>query len=1095
MIVGLGGHLVCESVLARHVDPSPRRLAADRHHFGNCLQLSAMLGPASSIRTIFDGFATPFARALGFGVSDIGTGRHAIHGTLSSTAAIASLTVVAWNEPLGPRWRDAIVAARQRNVPWALLFNGTHVRLLAAHRLHSRRFLEFALGLALEDELSSAVLWRSLTADTLVRSRDRADSPMDQLIAASDRHAADVGRRLKDGVLAASSDVLNAFVQQRPIPRLDHAFEQTLTTVYRLLFLLFAEARGLVPLWHPVYRESYSIEALCAAAASGDAQGLWDALRAVSRLAHHGCRAGNVRVTPFNGRLFAPSRTPLVERSGLDDEAARRAVLAVATQPAADGSGRERISYAELGVEQLGAVYETLLDYQPQPAPTSRENRITRRAESVRYELRAGNGVRKTTGTFYTPPAIATELTRRTLEPLVRDRRPEEILALKVLDPAMGSGAFLVTACGCLAQAYEIALVETGMCRSADLDAAERIAIRRTIAERCLYGVDLNPMAVQLARLSLWLATLAADKPLSFLDHHLQTGNSLLRTWLTLLSHPPAPRRRPVAEPSLFDEATLNLAVKASMPARFSLATANDTAEEVREKERTLAALTRADSPLARWKRIADLWCASWFSSRVSHTAFRTLSDYILTGVSALPGHTADTQLTEASSVAAVHRFFHWELEFPEVFFDGNGEPLPAPGFDAVLGNPPWDMLRADPGGRGDGDGRERAVVRFTRDAGIYHAQSDGHANKYQLFVERGVSLLRPGGRIGLVLPSGLVADHGSTALRRRLFTDCAVDSIVGFENRARLFPIHRSVRFLILTATRGEATRQIDCRFGVTDPSVLSESDLDASPVSHPPVQLTMAALARLSGPDLSIPDIRSEQDLVLAERAAALFAPLGSAEGWGARFGRELNATDDRREFVAADHGWPVLEGKSIRPFTADTTLARWGIAPSRAKVLLGTRCERQRLAYRDVASATNQLTLIAAILPPGSASTHTIFCLRTPLPSRAQYFLCGLFNSFVLNYLVRLRVTTHVTTAIVERLPVPSRASQPAAFAEIAACARRLCRRPDDRQTLARLNARVAALYQLTADEFAHVVGTFPLVDPGDREAALAQFRLIG
>jgi hypothetical protein len=1093
MIVGLGGHLVSESVVARHLASSPARFSSDRHAFGPCLRRAAKLGPASSIRSIFDEFARPFARAIGYTVSDVATDRAAVHATLSAAAAISSLTVVGWNEPLGPRWRDAILSARQRNVPWALLCNGTQVRLLAARRLYSRRFLEFALDLALDDELSATVLWELLNADTLLQSSSSAESPMDQLIAASDRHAADVGRRLKDGVLAASCDVLNAFVQQRPVPPLDQAFEQTLTTVYRLLFLLFAEARGLVPLWHPVYRESYSIEALCAAAASGEAQGLWDALRAVSRLAHHGCRAGTLRVTPFNGRLFAPSRTPLVERSGLDDEAARRAVLSVATQPAADGSGRQRISYAELGVEQLGAVYETLLDYRPQPTPAPDER--PRRAASTRYELRAGNGERKSTGTFYTPQTIATELTRRTLEPLVRNRTPEQILALRVLDPAMGSGAFLVTACGFLAQAYEIALVDAGLCRSADIDAAQRVAIRRTIAERCLYGVDLNPMAVQLARLSLWLATLAADQPLSFLDHHLQTGNSLLGTWLTHLRQPPSSRRRatPVA-PSLFDDATVTLAMKASMPGRFSLATANHTAAQVREKERTLAALTRADSPLARWKRIADLWCAPWFSSRVSPAAFRTLSDYILTGVSALPMQTANGQLTEVLKVAATHRFFHWELEFPEAFFDASGEPLPAAGFDAVLGNPPWDMLRADHGGNTATGGSERSVVRFTRDAGVYHAQSDGHANKYQLFVERGVSLLRPGGRIGLVLPSGLIADHGSAALRRRLFTDCAVDSIVGFDNRARLFPIHRSVRFLMLTATRGEATSQIDCRFGVTDPQVLAEPDLESSPSMPAPVRFTMATVTRLSGPELTIPDVRSEQDLVLAERAAALFAPLGSAAGWGAHFGRELNATDNRRDFVAPDRGWPVLEGKAIRPFTADIALAHWGIAPSRARALLGTRCERPRLAYRDVASATNQLTLIAAILPRNSVSTHTIFCLRTPLPLRAQYFLCGLFNSFVLNYFVRLRVTTHVTTAIVERLPVPSGDNQPAAFTDIAACARRLCRGSADRQAFARLNARVAALYQLTPGEFAHIVDTFPLVEPQQREAALAQFRMI-
>src|SRR5438132_1942210 len=142
------------------------------------------------------------------------------------------------------------------------------------------------------------------------------------------------------------------------------------------------------------------------------APGFWAALRATSRLRHTGCRAGDLKVTPFNGRLFAPSRTPLAERRGLDDEAARRAVLALSTRPAADRAGRERIAYRDLGVEQLGAVYETLLDYEP-------------RIDKGSVSLRPGSGVRKATGTFYTPQPIADYLVRRTLGPLVRDATPE----------------------------------------------------------------------------------------------------------------------------------------------------------------------------------------------------------------------------------------------------------------------------------------------------------------------------------------------------------------------------------------------------------------------------------------------------------------------------------------------------------------------------------------------------------------------------------------------------------------------------------------------------------------------------------------------
>jgi type I restriction-modification system DNA methylase subunit len=157
----------------------------------------------------------------------------------------------------------------------------------------------------------------------------------------------------------------------------------------------------------------------------------------------------------------------------------------LATRAAPDRTGREPIAYRDLGVEQLGAIYETLLDYTPRVVPSS-----------GMVVLETGSGVRKETGTFYTPLPLARYLVRRTLAPLVRHATPDRILALKVLDPSMGSGAFLVASCVFLSEAYEHALVESGTAHPTDIGPSERAAIRRTIAERCLFGVDLNPMAV-----------------------------------------------------------------------------------------------------------------------------------------------------------------------------------------------------------------------------------------------------------------------------------------------------------------------------------------------------------------------------------------------------------------------------------------------------------------------------------------------------------------------------------------------------------------------------------------------------------------------
>lgn len=541
-LVGYRGHLVSGSVLSSFAAGVDQTFAALRRRT-LVLALGSVetVGPASAPRHVFELVAVPLLRALAFDVVDdvrfgdeLTTARALSSRGVTAGGSCIAVLVPPWGDRLDRFWRAAVVEARRRGAAWAVLCNGIVVRVIDPRRLYSRRYAEFDLTTISERPASLDAFDRVCAAAALL-SNDQHESSLGALVARSDAHAAIVCRALRTGVLAAAEEVLSALVASHRTTRAasfaDH-FEQALTIVYRVLFLLFAEARGLVPLWHPMYRESYSIDALRQAAeAPGPAVGVWDALRAITRMAHAGCHAGDLKVTAFNGRLFSPSRTPLAERRGLDDRSARRAVLALTSKTAADGAGRERIAYGELGVEQLGTVYETLLDYRPQTDAADPGGR----RPHPRVSLVAGAGVRKATGTFYTPRTIADYIVRRTLGPLVREAAADDILRLRVVDPAMGSGAFLVAACRYLAAAYEEALIAGGGCHASDFGDQERIAIRRLVAERCLYGVDLNPMAVQLARLSLWLATLAADRPLSFLDHRLISGDSLIGAWLSCL--------------------------------------------------------------------------------------------------------------------------------------------------------------------------------------------------------------------------------------------------------------------------------------------------------------------------------------------------------------------------------------------------------------------------------------------------------------------------------------------------------------------------------------------------------------------------------
>ena len=1046
------------------------------------------MGPASSARVVFDRIAVPLSDALGFRVGaaqgPAGSGRcfHALLATRDTP--VAALLATEWGRDPAAAWRDGVRYGIGSGLRWCLCVTGPAMRIVDASRTYSRRFAQFDLDIAIGNPAGFAVFWRLLNADAFA---DSSGPVLDRAVALSEQHRAEVRASLQQGVHDALTSLVRAFAAARhgrQAPRDPTVlFDESLVVIYRILFLLFAEARGLVPKWHPTYRDSYTIESLRAPSERlARPPGLWESLQAIARLAHRGCRAGTLRVPPFNGRLFSPTYAPLAESLALDDGAVRDAMVALTTR--AGGGGRQRIAYADLGVEQLGGVYERVLDYAPARAGAH--------SASVTLE-RAGR--RKATGTFYTPRGLTEFVVRRALAPLVREAGPDDILSLRVLDPAMGSGAFLVAACRYLALAYESALIRDGVLSASDIGERDRAGFRRSVAQRCLFGVDINPMAVQLGRLSLWLATLAGDRPLTFLDHHLRAGNSIAGTSLEdILRQPPSARgaRGRAVHLPLFDIDRADEAIGAMVAPRLSLARdPGDTIEQVRAKERSLASLQRAGAPLAGWKAVADLWCAAWFRQGDRHrppVPFGALVDELLGRGAVLPRHVSAPLLNEARGIADREQFFHWPLEFPEVFHDLDGRPAAQPGFDAVIGNPPWEMLRGDRGTADDA----AALTAFTRASGVYSWQSDGHANLYQLFLERALSLVRSGGRLAMVLPSGFAIDHGCATLRRALLDRTAVDTFVSIENRDGLFPIHRGLKFILLTATRGGRTMMLSCRSDVRSPETLdSIPDIGDSGA----VTLPRSVIEQFAGDQLAIPDVRTPTDVSILSRAAFSFPALSAPDGWGVTFGRELNATDDREHFD--EHGGaarlPVIEGKQIQPFAVDVSGGRFHIPARTAARLLGSAgpFTRARLAYRDVASPTNRLTLIAAIVPANVVTTHTLFCLKTLVDDDVQSFLCGVFNSYAANYLVRTRVNTHVTVSIIERLPVPKPSPDAVAFRSVVALSRRLSHSPRDGASAAELQAAVARLYELSTTEFQHVLDTFPLIPLAERSAAMSRF----
>jgi Eco57I restriction-modification methylase len=1189
---------------AEAIERRRRRLTAWWHH------VERQCGPATGLHGIFDLVAMPLTAMLGFRARSVQFERTRVEACLQSPAgtSVVGLVVLPWAAAPSLLWRDVVAVAGRSGTPWGLLIAPPFVSVVEARASAVRRSADFRFP-----DVLSAERFLPFWALAHVSAFEPPARPIERLLVQAAEFQDRVRNDLQHGVVAALQSLGSALATLGGRSRPTSKFDEALTIVYRLLFLLFVESRQLVPRDHPIYKAAYAVTTLCRTALTGTAAagGLWESIAAITRLSRIGCRTDDLIVRPFNGRLFARDAAPSLERgrrltgttraSAARDLAVGHALVALGTRRGP--AGREEITYADLGVEQLGAVYERVLDLDPAAvvamAPPAAARPVSR--------TRTHSDRRKQTGTFYTPQALAEFVVRRTLGPLVRGATAEAILALRVVDPAMGSGAFLVAACRYLADAYERALLDEGRLTEADLDREARADIRRRIAEQCLAGIDLNPVAVQLARLSLWLTTLARGKPLNFLDHRLRTGNSLIGMSPDDLWRRPGRPRAPVGTPPLFEAAGLENSLRQiARPLAELTATRDDTVETVHTKSALWSRLTSARSPLEPWRAVCSLWCARWFwPEPPSGPEISAAIDAVLKSDQTLTRERVESMVSAAREISTALGMFHWPLEFADVFYDADGQARARAGFDAVIGNPPWEMLRDEPGAsqlarstshdarstphdarstshrapstsqlarstshdarstphdarttshdarstshpapstshrarstshgapstshrarstshdarstshgaRSTSHGARstshpapstshRDLVRFIRESGLYPRCDRGHVNLYQPFLERALSLVRPGGRVGFIVPWGFATDDGAAALRTQLVERGAIDTIVGLDNSAALFPIHRGLRFMVIVAQPGGEPRETRARFGVrtaNEIDALPDVD-DAGEASAYPVRLSPKTIAVVGGATYRIPDVRDTADLTWLERLTRVHPAAGDPRGWGLRFGRDLNATEDRHHFGTT--GLPVLEGKHLAPFVADAANPIARLAESRAARLLpDRRFDRPRLAYRDVSGVGNKRPLIAAVLPAGVVTTHTVFCLRTSQPVIQQHFLCGLFNSYVLNAIVRMLMGGHVTTSLVEHLPAPPWRDTPLER-RIASLAEALSHPADPPQELlashtveAALQASVARLYGLDAATFARVLDGFPLVEAERRAQALKTFQ---
>jgi hypothetical protein len=857
---------------------------------------------------------------------------------------------------------------------WALLTNGRHWRLYSGDpKPDMQAFYEVNLPDLLEqgDPAELAYFWLFFRREAFLPDHD-GHSFLDRVRAQSALAAARLREDVQERVYRALLEACRGFVGHTPNglaeSGLEAIYDNALVFLYRLLFVLYAEAAELLPRQdNRQYHDLYSLHAIKQAVAESPAaftEGivtLWPKLKALFGVIDRG--HPGLGVPAYNGGLFDPAKHPFLDQHEMADEQVARVVDLLARTPEGDF-----VDYRDLEVRHLGSIYEGLLEYKLALAtepmvvirdqgkekwvPAASTTRpATERCEAGELYLVTDKGERKTSGSYYTPQFIVEYIVEHTLGPLVKEcKTAEQVLQLRVLDPAMGSGHFLVEATNFLARK----LSEPGVYQGQDQDDESDLALlKRLVVERCIYGVDLNALAVELAKLSLWLDTVAKGQPLSFLDHHLRCGNSLIGARVADLRHPPqarlargrqAARDQAGGVQALFDEGDFTQHMSRLVFGFGQIAQGlSSTREAVQAKGKILADIDQAERK--RYREIADLWCSSYFGNVIDGTRYSLLTSVLQRGEESVSPDER-TALQGSRDLAGRYRFLHWELEFPEVFFDEHGRRNPQGGFDAVIGNPPWERMKLQDNeffalrepaiALAPTAARRRALVAelpqtnpelwaeyqqaktqadlelaWTRNSGQFPFMGRGDTNLYAVMTERGRSLLAPHGREGFVVPSGIATDSTTSAFFADLVETKTLQVLLDFENREGLFPdVHREQKFSVILFTGGLAQEKVDCGFFLHNAGDLVDPER---------VFLLYPDDCALMNPNTrTCPIFRIRQDLELTrgiyQRVPVLVreAKTNDENPWGVRYLRMLDMTNDAELFATASE----LEAQGFYP-----------------------------------------------------------------------------------------------------------------------------------------------------------------------------------
>lgn len=1090
----------------------------------------------------------------------------------------------------------ALSVADRENLPWVVVQHGANVRVHPARvgvgvgrRGRTDTYVQCnASHLA---DADAAYLWLTCSAEALLPG-----GSLDELLEASARFAGSLAERLRERVYetvvpALATGIVAARGLRRPSAKdLADTYEMALVVLYRLLFVAYAEDKDLLPYrWNGLYqRRSLKTKAqeLAVLLRSGGSFDEGDTLWVEVARLWRAVDKGNTEwgVPPYDGGLFTEEAAESPAGALLADITLPNTVFgpALAGLLLIEGSeGLLPVDFRSLGVREFGTIYEGLLESELSVAETDLavdKNgawRPCRRGEESAVRrgtvyLHDASGARKSTGSYFTKHFAVEHLLDRALEPALAehaqrldalddDAAGERFFDFRVADLAMGSGHFLVAAVDRVERALtgyisrrRLPAVSSELAglRAAAVQAlgplAEQVDIedtqllRRLIARRCIYGVDLNPTAVQLARLSIWIHTFVPGLPLSLLDHNLVRGDALVGVGRI------EEVKEKLEEESLplWPLNASHLLGEAAEPLKRLARLADTNPTDLVRARRARDAASAAVAPAGA---LCDLVAASRITGepvRVKLNEWERAREKLL-----------DSREHRAArkQLDGLHTF-HFPIAFPEVFLRER------PGFDVILGNPPWQeatleedafWARHSPGLRSlpqreqeaaktrlrrerpdlhtayEREVAEAAALRAALTAGPYPGMGTGDPDLYKAFCWRFWHLAcDDGGRIGVVLPRSALAAKGSTEFRQEVFAKAqGVDVTTLLNTKGWVFDeAEHRYTIALLALTRRAAERTPVALRGPYP----SQERYEGGVVREP---------AFFYGEDIRQWNDTSSLPLLPADESVEVFAQLRKAprldlddgRSWRARPHAELHATNDKGLMDLTSKEcpkgfWPVYKGESFDLWTPDTGVyyawadpetvlpvlqekrVRSGrrenspFAEFEAKVLRDAKtlpCLRPRIAFRDVTNRTNQRTLIAALVPPQVFITNKGPYLLWPRGNaRDEAYLLGVLSTLPLDWYARRFVEISVNFFIFNPIPIPRVPGDHPLHRRTVEVAGRLSALderftgwareigvacgplpPDERDDLiTQLDAVVARLYGLTEKQLAHIFETF-------------------